>query len=361
MTWDLPLSGVDLFCGAGGLSLGLHQAGFETAFALDNDRNACKTFRMNLSENVHEGGIEEFSADRICEITGLEPGRYALVCGGPPCQGFSLQRRGSRHDLRNALVTKFITVAVELRPAMVLMENVPALLGKRGEAYVTEVCRRLSDAGYDHDSTILDAADYGVPQHRQRAFIAAWRRDAVECFEFPAGTHGPAEWATVRSAIGDLPSPPGDFTEHPDYANHTRVQVSPINLIRISCVPEGGGRKDIPTAIQLPCHRNDNGHRHLDVYGRMSWSHPAPTITAMFDNFTRGRFAHPTEDRVITGREGARLQTFPDAFRFYGGKKDVARQIGNAVPPGLAFHLGNAIRASLEGHAVKRTPQFGLF
>ncbi len=361
MTDEHGLRSVDLFSGAGGLSLGLQQAGFETVFALDNNRHACRTLRLNLSEHGYEGDVDDFPAERICEITGREPGEYTLVCGGPPCQGFSLQRRGARHDARNSLVTKFVAVAVGLRPTFILMENVPALLGKRGETYTAEAYSLLSDAGYDHESAILDAADYGVPQHRQRAFIVAWLRDSVPGFEFPEKTHGSDTWATVRSAIGDLPEPPDDFTEHPDYANHTRVRISAINLIRISCVPEGGGRKDIPVAIQLPCHRNDNGHRHLDVYGRMSWAQPAPTITAMFDNFTRGRFAHPTEDRVITGREGARLQTFPDSFRFYGGKKDVARQIGNAVPAMLAMHLGRALRDSLEGRVGKRVKQLGLF
>lgn len=355
------LTSVDLFSGAGGLSWGLQMAGFRTLFALDNDHYACMTFRNNISKNIQEGNIEDYTSEKICEITGIVPGRYTLVCGGPPCQGFSLQRRGTQYDLRNTLVIKFINLALGLHPKMILMENVPALLGTRGKTYLTEAYRLLLDSGYDYCSNILDAADYGVPQHRLRAFFVAWRRDSVSCFAFPAKTHEPSNWISVRSAIGDLPSPPDDYTEHPKYANHIRVKISALNRKRISFVPEGGGRKDIPADIQLPCHRNDNGHRHLDVYGRMNWLQPAPTITAVFDNFTRGRFAHPSEDRVITGREGARLQTFPDSFRFYGGKKDVARQIGNAIPPRIAAHLGNAIRDALEGRCNMGIRQPGLF
>jgi DNA (cytosine-5)-methyltransferase 1 len=113
-------------------------------------------------------------------------------------------------------------------------------------------------------------------------------------------------------------------------------------------VPAGGGRLDIPEELQLPCHRNAGAHRHLDVFGRMEWDKPAPTITAVFDNFSRGRFAHPVDDRVITGREGARLQSFPDSFRFLGTKKRVARQIGNAVPPLLAQAIGRSVLEALD-------------
>ena len=121
------------------------------------------------------------------------------------------------------------------------------------------------------------------------------------------------------------------------------MRISDLNRQRIGHVPPGGGRLDIPEELQLPCHRNAGAHRHLDVFGRMEWDRPGPTITALFDSFSRGRFAHPERDRAITGREGARLQSFPDDFVFEGAKKQVARQIGNAVPPLLAQALGRAL------------------
>jgi DNA (cytosine-5)-methyltransferase 1 len=172
-------------------------------------------------------------------------------------------------------------------------------------------------------------------------------------FSFPAAEFGDGAWRTVQEAIGDLPPPPSDGSEHPAFPNHRLVNVSALNLERLSHVPEGGGRLDVPEHLQLPCHAKDDGHRHLDVFGRLSWDKPAGTITAMFDNFTRGRFGHPSETRNITGREGARLQSFPDSFVFFGPKKDVARQIGNAVAPLLAEALGKALLERLLSHEVE--------
>lgn len=348
------LRAVDLFCGAGGLSLGLENAGIRTAFALDHDRHACETFRSNLGGAVRCGPLSDYPPERILAESGLDVGDAFVVCGGPPCQGFSVQRRGPMEDDRNSLVGEFARVAVALAPKFVLMENVPTLLGARGREHVESFVEIVTRAGYDHAATVLTASEYGVPQNRRRAFVVAWDRERVSGFAFPPPT-GPVR--TVRDAIADLPPPPADYTDHPDFPNHKRVKMSAVNLERISHVPEGGGRLDVPEHLQLPCHRNAGGHRHLDVYGRMTWDEPAPTITAMFDNFTRGRFAHPEQDRSVTGREGARLQSFPDDFVFEGPKKEVARQIGNAVPPLLAEHLGRALRAAAEAAADRPFPE----
>ena len=224
-----------------------------------------------------------------------------------------------------------------------MLENVPTLLGPRGRLYIREASLRFSKADYEVHATILEAADFGVPQFRRRALIVAQHRSMRKSFRFPEPTHQTKDRKVVRDAIGDLPPPPADFSAHPDYANHTRVRMSDLNLRRLSFVPEGGGRTHIPEQLRLPCHKVSNGHRHLDVFGRMRWDSPSPTITAMFDNFTRGRFAHPSENRSITGREGARLQSFPDEFVFKGPKKDVARQIGNAVPPLVSEALARSV------------------
>jgi DNA (cytosine-5)-methyltransferase 1 len=341
----------DFFCGAGGLSLGLQWAGFQPAFAFDSDPYACQTYRHNLGEHLLRANATTLSVDEIYSSSGLGPGSFTLVCGGPPCQGFSIQRRGQRQDIRNDLVIDFARLAVELHPPIILIENVPQLLGRRGRAYLREVIAYFEGAGYQCDAQVLDAADFGVSQHRLRAFVVARRPDQTSPFVFPRATHDRANRRTVRDAIANLPEPPLDYSEAPGYPNHTRVRITPLNELRIAHVPPGGGRADLPVELQLPCHKNDNGHRHLDVYGRMEWDKPAPTITAMFDSFTRGRFAHPEQNRPITGREGARLQSFPDTFRFYGPKKDVARQIGNAVPPLLACAIGEALRASLDQEA----------
>jgi DNA (cytosine-5)-methyltransferase 1 len=350
---------VDLFSGAGGLSLGLIQSGFESLLAVDSDQHACRTYELNIGRIIKED-LARVTTQFICEAAHIGQGQLDLVCGGPPCQGFSVQRRGDREDHRNELVTRFAELAVGIRPRAILMENVPGLLGIRGRAEYETFCRVLTDSGYCIKARTLDAADYGAPQHRIRAFVVGWLPEAFANFDFPAASHREGTWKTVRDSIADLPEPPNDYTEHPDYPNHVKVHISPLNEQRISHIPPGGGRTDLPSDLQLPCHRKDNGHRHLDVYGRLYWDRPAGTITAMFDNFTRGRFAHPERNRSITNREGARLQTFPDRFLFTGPKKDVARQIGNAVPPLMGAILGGSILAALEGIDAEANPQRGL-
>src|SRR5258706_7375951 len=329
---------IDLFCGAGGLSLGLRAAGFTPVFAADNDEKSLETYRRNLGNHALCLDLSSVRSDELARLIrdsiSHDPD---VVCGGPPCQGFSIQRRGSSEDVRNGLYARFAEIAVSLNPRAIVIENVPTVFGKKGGAEVREAFRTLTNAGYVVHQGILQAADYGVPQYRRRAFIIGLHT-AVNAtgLQWPPPRTSAATHLTVRDAIGDLPEPPADFSEHPHVANHVRVRMSEINLRRIRHVPEGGGRMDVPPELQLKCHRQGNGHRHLDVYGRLRMDAPSGTITAMLDNFTRGRFANPTADRNITGREGARLQTFPDDFVFFADKKSVARQMGNAVPPKLA-------------------------
>ena len=355
-----PRKVVDLFCGAGGLSLGFKQAGFEPCLAYDFDRYACATYAANIGPHVIHADLAGADPDEIARQIRTQVGAVDVVAGGPPCQGWSIQRRGEWLDSRNDLTLQFAAIAAAVQPRAIVMENVPTILGKRGERHLHLVEAMLARAGYTFSKAILDAAQFGVPQSRRRAVLVAVHHDVSGSFRFPDPTHGPGNFRTVREAIGDLPNPLSDGSEHPHYRNHRLVMASKANLERLRHVPEGGGRLDVPEDLQLACHRKDNGHRHLDVYGRLWWDRPAGTITAMFDNFTRGRFAHPTENRNITSREGARLQSFPDTFAFVGPKKDVARQIGNAVAPGLAKAVAQALLATLgqtEGspeHATER-------
>ncbi|OWJ84324.1 DNA cytosine methyltransferase [Haematobacter missouriensis] len=354
----MALHGVDLFCGAGGLSLGLREAGIRPVFAADFDAHSCATYRANLGDHVRQLDLSKTSVREFISMVRDTTERVDIVAGGPPCQGFSVQRRGQPLDARNELVKKFGEYALALSPKAILMENVPTILGARGRAFI-EFITEAWEQEYVLHKAVLDAVSYGVPQFRRRAFIVAIRKDLNAQFSFPEPTRLPEEYATVREAIADLPSPPEDFNEHPDHHNHRRVAISDRNLERISYVPEGGGRLDVPSHLQLPCHKASNGHRHLDVYGRLWWNRPSGTLTAMFDNFTRGRFAHPEDNRNITSREGARLQSFPDSFRFLGPKKDVAKQIGNAVPPRLGQAVGEALVQALsdERPTSKETAQ----
>lgn len=334
--------GIDAFSGAGGLTLGLTDAGFDMRLSFDNNQIAVDTHRKNLDCRAEVLDAAVTSGSQLLELAGLEQGQVDLLAGGPPCQGFSLQRRGARDDPRNILVLRYLDWLGEIKPRSFLIENVAAIRSIRGSHLLTAVEDRAKILGYDIHSQILNAVDYGVPQRRRRAFLIGVPHGAS--FRWPEiSTNLPR---TVRDAISDLPSPPEDGSPHPFVANHYREsRMSERNLERIRHVPEGGGREDLPPHLQLACHAG--GHRHLDTYGRLAWNEPAGTITARFDSFTRGRFGHPSEDRSITLREGARLQTFPDHFVFLGNRADGARQIGNAVPPLLAKALGRSILESL--------------
>ncbi len=341
---------IDLFCGAGGLSLGIQRAGFDVRLAVDNDVVATKTYAQNFpSVAVSHSSLEGFSAETLLEKSSLQASECTLVAGGPPCQGFSIQRRGDRTDERNDLVKVFLDLALAVRPRFFLIENVLGFLSKQGREFYTYVQKRSIEAGYRNRARKLNAADYGIPQVRLRAFIVGERLDdGKSYFRFPEPLLPAEQYVTVRQAIGDLPSPPEDGSPHSDFHNHFREgNLSSINRRRISHVPEGGGREHLPEDLQLACHKKENGHRHLDVYGRLAWDQPSVTLTARFDSFTRGRFAHPTEHRTITLREGARLQSFPDDFRFLGNREEVARQIGNAVPPLLGECLAHAMLDAL--------------
>ena len=196
---------VDCFAGAGGLSLGMRDAGLTPVFAFDSDPYACKSYNLNIGDHSVQALAEDITPERIVAKTGIQPGQYALVCGGPPCQGFSVQGRGDPVDSRNSLVVDFGQIAISLRPAFILMENVPAFFGHRGEEERNALLANLHQAGYEYDCRVLNAADYGVPQVRRRAVIVAWNPDRISDFRFPAPTHYEANYTTVRDALTGLP------------------------------------------------------------------------------------------------------------------------------------------------------------
>lgn len=341
---EIPLTAVDLFCGSGGFSLGLKWADFRILAALDNDRSALQTYIHHFGQIALDVDASSVDIEQIRRKVGSDD--LTVVIGGPPCQGFSYQGRGHPHDERNNLVKVFLDLALELRPRFFIIENVLGLMSRRGKDVQRYVEELAALNGYACHTAKLNAAAYAVPQIRWRIFIVGERLDdGVGYFRFPEADRDAATYITVREALRDLPSPPKDGSNHPDFWNHFREsKLSALNEKRIAAVPEGGGREHLPSELQLACHINNKKHRHLDVYGRLSWDQPSVTITARFDSFTRGRFGHPTENRTLTLREGARLQSFPDSFRFFGNREEVARQIGNAVPPLLANCLGNAVR-----------------
>lgn len=335
---------IDCFCGAGGLSLGFEKVGFKVVYAFDSDEAAIETYKHN--PQYHHGpafvrNVYNVSKKSIEEDLGHELGDIDVVIGGPPCQGFSVQRRGDDNDPRNNLVLEYIRMILDIKPQFFVMENVGGLLSPRGLPYYNKLVKTLEEAGYTIQKEKLTASDFGVPQGRKRVFIVGKRiTDDVVLFSFPK-PNGDLE-RTVRDAIADLM----DKNEN-DIPNHKSDKLSPKNLQRIKAITEGQGRDSLPEELQLECHKKNTVHRHLDTYGRMAWDKPSPTITARFDSFSRGRFGHPVLDRTITLREGARLQTFPDDFEFLGSKVEVARQIGNAVPPVLAEKVAEKVKECL--------------
>ena len=346
----MSLIAIDAFAGAGGLSLGLRDAGFEVVFAYDNDPVAIETYNTNLPPHAECLDGATLGDAGVMERTGLVPGECDLLAGGPPCQGFSIQRNGGSGDPRNLLVLSFLEQILSLEPKVFLMENVPALMSRRGRHLVEQLIAASEEAGYSCASATLNAVDFGVPQRRRRTFVLGVKGGSPPRWPEPTTTVP----LTVETALNGLPSPPEDGSPHPDVPNHYRERrLSELNRERIRHIPPGGGREHLPPHLRLRCHRS--GHRHLDTYGRLAWDEPAVTLTARFDSFTRGRFGHPVEDRTITLREGARLQGFPDNFIFLGNREEGARMIGNAVPPPLACALGGAI-ANLLNDSLSALP-----
>lgn len=343
--------------------MGLSRAGFQILGAVDSWKLATESYALNFDHPVMTKDIHGLSGSQLLEELGLQGVDLDLLAGGPPCQGFSVQRIGDDYDERNNLTLLFARLVKEIAPKMFLMENVPGLLGKRGKRLAAQLEREFTSAGFGFTSAVLNAVDFGVPQMRRRVFYCGWREEDLPPFEFPE-PHPESVRQTVWTSIGDLPEPPADHTPHSKDSLHRRTKLSPLNVERLRLIPPGGGMKDLPPEMRVDCHKDGPsriGHRY--VYGRLDPEQPSSTITARFDSFTRGKFGHPYQDRSISLREGARLQTFPDCFRFTGGQEDIAALIGNAVPPLLGEVLGSAIRDHLATPEARSGPsrQMGLF
>lgn len=319
---------LDLFSGAGGLSLGLKKAGFTVIGAVDNDGTSMKTYRANHPDvRLWEQDLADLPAEEVRDELGLKRGELALLAGCPPCQGFSSIRtqNGGREveDPRNELVYDFVRFVAEFRPKAVLMENVPGLAH---DGRFSDLQDELRAEGYEVRHDVLNAAAYGVPQNRRRLVLLAGKGSPIEF----ASPDPASERPTVRSAIAGLPRP----GESGDPAHDVQANRSDRVMRLIRAVPEdGGGRLDLDDELRLDCHEGFDGFK--DVYGRMAWDRPAPTITCGCVKPSKGRFLHPKQDRAITPREAALLQSFPASYEISmdRGKQKAAAMIGNALPP----------------------------
>jgi DNA (cytosine-5)-methyltransferase 1 len=349
------LTAIDAFCGAGGLSIGLSKVGFHILLGFDLDKKCIDTLKSNSKSIKHaalQSDVRDMLGGKVLENAGIAKGELDLIAGGPPCQGFSVQRTiGGDRDARNLLVDDYGDLIAEVQARFFLMENVPGIGGKRGREIVDRFKERMSELGYFCHEKILDAQDYGVPQRRRRFIVVGEKiTGAGPFFEWPKKIRAKAI-NTVRATIGHLPSPPSDGGDHPDFFGHRSDRLSEMNKARLRALKGGQARDDLPAHLLADCHKLSSdviGHRN--VYGRMAWDEVAPTITARFDSFTRGKFGHPEQLRSISLLEGALLQTFPENYYFTGTKVDIARQIGNAVPPRFAAAIGRAIAKAIEKH-----------
>lgn len=338
---------VDLFSGCGAVTEALKRRHFRVVAAVDNDPVACRTYRKNHpSVRLFEKDIRRVSPTRI--RADLLDGRdldLLVVCA--PCQPFSSQGRRDGTDPRARLIFSAVRFATILKPKLILFENVPGLASGRFSKVLAELRDRLKKANYCMgDPETADAADYGVPQRRQRCIMIAASEGVP--LRLPPPTTPAGKQKTVRGAIKDLPRLRSGQCD-PDDVLHFSREHQPITLQRLSHIPkDGGDRFSLPTKLVLKCHKDYLGHP--DVYGRMFWDRVSPTLTTGCTDVTRGRFAHPSQNRAITLREAARLQTFDDSYQFEGNFSEIATQIGNAVPVRLIEEIAPVLRSRIRGH-----------
>lgn len=318
---------VELFAGAGLFSLAFRDVGFRTVSAFEINSVAASTFRLNLGPHVEVANVKEVQPTvPSCDV----------LLAGPPCQGFSTLGRRNRDDPRNMLWKEITRFARQLRPKVVVIENVAAFLGSsqhRG------LCRSLRRSGYQVSSFALDAADFGVPQRRLRSFTLG----AFD-LKIPEPRRTRKNPTTVREAWQGLSSRPDGMNQH-EVLPPTSVAIE-----RMRMIPAGGDKRDIMERAPHLAPRSwwSTSCSATDVWGRMEWDSPANTLRTEFVNPSKGRYIHPEQHRVISLREAARLHSIPDSWRFVGKPYQVARQIGNSVPP----RLGRAIARQIYRRAL---------
>lgn len=360
------LTYVDLFAGAGGLSIGLERAGFELKHAVELNEDARATFVNNRENITHEditGDITQIDSTDIPEVVGRD--NINLVAGGPPCQGFSEVVSPDGSDERNHLFTYFIDWVNKLRPTAALFENVRGMQKTADGKFFDAIKHSFNNIGYEINSRVVTASDFGVPQHRRRLLVLATKSEIqmnpLEGFEI-----NPVETPGVIDGIGDLPELAAGkedtvYAQEPqtvlqqdlrgecdkltahEAANHSDDMVE-----MISHIPDGGNRTAIPDDIQP-----ESGYHNS--YSRLNSKKPAVAITSNMSKPSSARCIHPFQHRGLTPREGARLQTFPDSYSFDGGLVSTRRQIGNAVPPYLAESLGYYLKQGVYNRELSKT------
>ena len=368
---------IDLFSGAGGLSIGFKRAGFSLLVANDLDEQAAATYRLNSpNTRLLTGPLEQITAESFLHASDLEYGELDVLVGGPPCQAFSINnhQRGM-HDERSGLFRHYLRIVSGLMPRFVVIENVTGIASiEKGRAF-DEIVGGLSGLGYCVDARTLKAEEYGVPQERRRLFFLGSRDSGS--IEWPRPTHTPyfgrcytneslRPLVTVADAISDLPPlDSGDGLDEMAYTseaqstyqlllrlgsdrvfNHCAPRLAAVNLERIPHIPQGGSWRDLPYGLLPDGMKRARRSDHTKRYGRLHPDRQACTILTKCD-LHWGAYIHPEQDRTITVREAARFQSFPDSYRFQGNRGEQFRQVGNAVPPLLAQSVAEGILSML--------------
>ncbi|SFA75526.1 DNA (cytosine-5)-methyltransferase 1 [Cohnella sp. OV330] len=374
---------IDIFSGCGGVSCGLTLAGFKVKAAVEIDRSAVETYQSYppLSKvNVLHDDICKLSGESILKAAGLKKEDIYLFAGCPPCQNFSRKNRENKNKSiaeRKKLLFEFLRVIEEVLPPFILMENVPGIKTESNKVILDEFLERLKGRYIIKDET-LNAADYGVPQIRKRYVLHAVRNDIhIELqesgftFTLPKPTHdvkakdGLRPWKTVREAIGDLPAiKAGErYLDDGRIHNHKCANLDPKNIKRMQLIRKNGGsRSCLPDELVLDCHKKKDADGnilvgHKDVYGVMDADKPSPTMTGGCLCYSKGRYGHYEQDRAISIREAARLQTFPDDFIFCDSLTAAGLQIGNAVPIDLVRASGDVLKQAMKTIKAKRSKE----
>ena len=341
---------MDLFCGAGGLTAGFEAAGLRVLAGFDIEESCRYAYEKNNKAKYHLQDVKSLQAEQLNEL--YSSGAIKLLAGCAPCQPFSRynSNRDAKMDQKWPLLYEFQRLVNETKPQLVTMENVPDVV--KHEVY-HDFLGNLEKNGYNIWASEVNCADYGVPQERKRHVLLASRLGPVEMIKPTT----PDKKADVWSAIGHLPPINAGETCQSD-SLHRASRLSDINLKRIRNSRPGGTWRDWPEDLRAACHQRATGHSYPSVYGRMEWLKPSPTMTTLCYGYGNGRFGHPEQDRAISLREAALLQTFPADYKFSGADhlisiKSAGRMIGNAVPVLLA----KAIAESFIRHLNKISPK----
>ena len=385
-----PLTAIDLFSGAGGITLGLSNAGFNVLFCADHNKACAATHARNFPEiPFSQVDIRHLTGAAVRRATKLRKGELDLLIGGPPCQGFSIIGPRGDADPRNDLFRQFLRIADDIRPKSLVIENVSGLATLKKGAVLQEIGNAFSEIGYDVDCAELVAAQYGVPQLRWRMFFIGWRRDLNRRGGFPVPSHGSSSigdlvpnrtlkphetdgFLSILDAIGDLPpiasgGQTGEYAVAPSsvYQRAMRAEVGPLcnhyapklskqNLERIRYLRPGDDWRALPHELLPPGMQRALRKDHTRRFRRMQWGGVARSIITRFRDPKSGEYIHPEQTRTISIREAARIQSFPDWFVFEGSNTDQYDQVGNAVPPLLAKSIGRELAGMLTANQPER-------